>query len=127
MAKRVDAAKCDDWRRRLAKFDSSGLTVAEFCRREQISQARFYYWSKRIRRRDQPSGARPVMSRADDESESVEVFVGDSIRVRMPSGEPGDVADLIRHLQDVPHGVGKSATSSRFQRIELTHRSSAQR
>ena len=127
MAKRVDAAKRDDWRGRLAKFDSSGLTVAEFCRRENVSEARFYYWSKRIRRPDQPSGPRPVTSRADDQNESVEVLVGDSIRVRMPSDEPAAVADLIRHLQAATHGVGKSAASSRFQRIELTHRSATQR
>ena len=39
MAKRIDAAKCDDWRGRLAKFDASGLTVAEFCRRERVIQS----------------------------------------------------------------------------------------
>lgn len=134
MAKHVDAAKCDDWRGRLAKFDASGLTVAEFCRREQVSQARFYYWSKRIRRRGhsqtaptRPSGVGSATSRAEDETGAVEVLVGNSIRVRMPCGEPAAVAALVRHLQDLPQAVDTSAQASRFQRIELTQRPPAQR
>ena len=49
MAKRLDGVKRDEWRKRLRKFDGAGLTVVEFCRREHVSEASFYYWSKRIR------------------------------------------------------------------------------
>lgn len=34
----------DEWRALMAKFDSSGLGVAAFCRREAISAASFYRW-----------------------------------------------------------------------------------
>lgn len=127
MAIRFDGVKCDDWRARLARFDSSGLTIAEFCRREHVSPARFYYWARRIRQRDNSAGeainrsdACSVTSRAEATDEYVEVVVGDSIRVRMPAGQPDAVAALVRHLQDAPHTTGASAATNRFQRIELT-------
>jgi hypothetical protein len=132
MAKCSDGVKRDCWRSRLAKFDSSDLTVVEFCRREQVSQASFYYWSKRLREcKDSkvPAGGRadvgPMNSQVEVENKAVEVVVGDSIRVRMPGGEPAAVAALIRHLQDAPHTVDASEATTRFQRIELTHRSAA--
>ena len=127
MARSFDGAKRDDWRRRLAKFDSSGLTVVEFCRREQVSQASFYYWSKRIRDRDDArTGALNspdaclATSPRQTENDSVEVLVGDSIRVRMPAGEPAAVAALIRLLQKAAQTIDDTTTASRFQRIELT-------
>jgi hypothetical protein len=48
MARRFDRVKLDDWRRRLARFGSSVLTVAEFCRRERVSLASYCYWSRRL-------------------------------------------------------------------------------
>ena len=133
MAKRIDGVKCDDWRARLAKFDSSGLTIAEFCRRERVSPARFHYWARRIRQRDNSvaeainrSAGCSMTSRAEATDEYVEVVVGDSIRVRMPTGQPDAVAALVRHLQDPPQMAGDSAATSRFRRIELTGQPAAQ-
>ena len=127
MAISSNGAKRDDWRRRLARFDSSSLTVLEFCRREQVSQASFYYWSKRIRdrgdaktRKVNSPDACLATSPRQPENDSVEVLVGDSIRVRMPAGEPAAVAALIRLLQEAAQTTDDSTTASRFQRIELT-------
>lgn len=36
----------NEWRSLLARYDGSGLGVAEFCRREAISAASFYRWRK---------------------------------------------------------------------------------
>ncbi len=36
------------WRERLARHKESGLTVAEFCRREGVCGASFYQWRKRL-------------------------------------------------------------------------------
>lgn len=126
MARGLNGAKRDAWRRRLAKFDASALTVVDFCRREQVSQASFYYWSKRIPERDRSTtgglsrfDACTGASRSEEGSDCVEVFVGDSIRVRMPAGEPAAVAALVNQLQRAQR-ADASATTSRFQRIELT-------
>jgi len=126
MAKGFNGAKRDAWLRRLAKFDASGLTVVEFCRREQVSQAGFYYWSKRIPEHDrstigglQRSEAGTGAAPNEEGSDFVEVIVGDAIRVRMPAGEPAAVATLVHQLQRAQR-TDALATTSRFQRIELT-------
>ncbi len=112
MAKSFNGAKRDAWRRRLAKFDASGLTVVDFCRREQVSQASFYYWSKRSPGRDRSTtGGRPRSdagtkistgaARNEQGSGCVEVLVGDTICVRMPAGDPAAVAALVNQLQRI--------------------------
>lgn len=128
MAKGFDVAKWDAWRTRLATFDSQGGTVAEFCRREEVSQASFYYWARRIRHADNAMGetvhrSEPISltSQAEVINHWVDVVVGDSIRVRMPVAQPEAVATLVRLLQDAPHAASSPAATSRFQRIELTN------
>jgi hypothetical protein len=48
MGRRRNAALYAVWRRRWERFRNSGLTVAEFCRREGVSQPAFYQWRKRL-------------------------------------------------------------------------------
>lgn len=48
MTRTVDAAKAARWRERLSGWRKSGLSVAEFCRRERISEASFYQWRRRL-------------------------------------------------------------------------------
>jgi hypothetical protein len=124
MAKRVDSVKLEEWRRRLREFDGSGLRVAEFCRREHVSQASFYYWAKRIRQactgeataRAQRK-ASAAMSADEIGDDFVEVIVDDSIRVRISSNRLSDVVALVRDLQ--AGSVDDAMTTSRFQRIQL--------
>ncbi len=40
------------WRMVLAEFESSGLSVREFCRREKLGEASLYSWRREIARRD---------------------------------------------------------------------------
>lgn len=40
------------WRERLARFRVGDLKVAEFCRREGVSNASFYRWRRRLERRN---------------------------------------------------------------------------
>lgn len=126
MGKRIDGVKHEQWRKRFAKYDSSSLTVAEFCRREEVSEASFYYWAKRIResvqvkstvrRRSEVRPSAPVDEVPED---FVEVLVSDSIRVRMAPGRLDAVADLVGRLQELSLGADASMPTSRFQRIQL--------
>lgn len=124
MTKRVDGVKREEWRKRLGKFERSGLTVAEFCRREHVSQAGFYYWAKRIRQADRGKATQraqrkdsAAMSCDEVSDDFIEVIVGDSIRVRMPTARLGAVAALVRDLQQ--GSVDDAVTASRFHRIQL--------
>ena len=127
MARRLDSTKRDQWHRRFLKFDSSDLTVAQFCQREHVSQASFYYWSKRVRgsRRSKTihtasADDRPLAARNEQGDDCVEIVVDDAIRVRMSAAEPAAVASLIRQLQAASAASSPSPAGSRFQRIELT-------
>ena len=48
MGRGIDVARQEVWRRRLERFSSWSGTVAEFCRREGVTQASFYLWRKRL-------------------------------------------------------------------------------
>jgi len=50
MGRGIDVARHDSWRRRLERFSSWSGTVAEFCRREGVTQGTFYLWRKRLPR-----------------------------------------------------------------------------
>jgi hypothetical protein len=42
------AGEQQHWRERIEAQRSSGLSVIEFCQREGISKAGFYYWKRRV-------------------------------------------------------------------------------
>ena len=50
MGRRIDVARHEVWRRRLERFSGWSGTVAEFCRREGVTQGTFYLWRKRLPR-----------------------------------------------------------------------------
>jgi transposase len=50
MARDTDGTTAKRWRDRLARWRDSGLSVSEFCWREEVSPPSFYQWRKRLRR-----------------------------------------------------------------------------
>jgi transposase-like protein len=48
MGRSASAILRAQWRKRLGRFTRSQTTVAEFCRREEVSQAAFYQWRRRL-------------------------------------------------------------------------------
>jgi hypothetical protein len=90
MAKRFDRVKFEEWRRRLARFDSAGLTVAEFCRREQVSLASYYYWSRRVEESagpPLPAAEEPIDEPSHNHcaSAAIEVWLPGGVRVVVPA------------------------------------------
>src|ERR1700737_821551 len=47
-----DAAKELFWRRALARYVNSGLTIAEFCKKEGLERHTFFHWRDTIPERD---------------------------------------------------------------------------
>lgn len=123
MARGMRADKLGVWRQRLAKFSASGLSVAAFCRREDIAPARFYYWSRRVREAGLHIGRenRDIVSNHDREpttaDSSVEVCMGEDIKVCLP----GSDRELIKFvLSCLKPDSSTSDHNSAFQRIELS-------
>ena len=48
MARKMDLKLREEWRQRIKRQRKSGLTVAEFCRREGVSSASFYLWRQKL-------------------------------------------------------------------------------
>ena len=48
MSRALKESRRSVWQDRLARQVSSGLTVAEFCRREGVSAPSLYHWRKRL-------------------------------------------------------------------------------
>lgn len=66
------------WQMVLETFQSSGLSIRQFCRQEGLSAASFYSWRKRLTKADEP--------KADTEKASPsESF----IQVTLPTDKPG--------------------------------------
>ena len=62
MAKRSDPKREAFWRRVLRRRAKSGMTVAEFCVSENLTESAFYYWQRQIRRREAGSQAEQTES-----------------------------------------------------------------
>ena len=98
------------WRERLRQQAASGLTVAEWCRRNKVSDSLFHYWKGAIARRDggckqagrelaatpegEPVFARVVVvptaaepdSRASEAGVGIEIVLAGARRVRVGAG-----------------------------------------
>ena len=112
MAKRVrDGGKEQYWRKVLARWQSSGLSVRAYCELHRISLPSFYWWRREVSRRD---GARPrflpvrVVADAvatNGDSGAIEVVLANErcLRVR-----PGFDRDTLVRLLDVLEDGGKT-------------------
>ena len=49
MTRQVNQVLWDQWRQRIKRQRESGLSIAEFCRRENISAHGFYVWRRNLR------------------------------------------------------------------------------
>jgi hypothetical protein len=79
------------WRERLRRYERSGLTVAEFCDREDVSTASFYQWRRRLaemaaRPRPQGSVARQCSEVGPSFQQVTLSGVGGVVAIELPSG-----------------------------------------
>jgi len=99
MGRRIDAAAYAVWRKRWERFESSSLTVAEFCRREGVSQPTFYQWRKRLRRERGQAAPMVVREAGVPARAGTDVSGGPAAFVELALACPG-VVEL-----ELPNGV----------------------
>jgi len=101
MGRGVDRDKLAAWRRRLARHAKSGLTAAEFCRRERVSVSLWKYWRRRIERAALTPRVQPLSAGS---FRPVEVIPRRSVLVHFQGGAtleiPDDRVDLVRVVID---------------------------
>ncbi len=89
MFREVKSNKEEQWRARLARFQSSGMTVVEFCERERISSPSFYQWRKRLAAPNKGNSVSPtfVPVRLTPLASPVEIHLPNGARVCVPAGD----------------------------------------
>ena len=60
MARQVNQALWDQWRQTIARQHESGLSIAEFCRRENVPRQGFHVWKRKFRQKTSGAGAARV-------------------------------------------------------------------
>jgi len=92
MGRAVHRRKLALWRRRLARQEASGLTVAAFCRQERVSVSLWKYWQRQVER--EATGVsvsppvRPAMPFAP-----VEIFPRRPVFLRFPGGATMEIPE----------------------------------
>jgi transposase-like protein len=107
-----DAVKEAFWREALERHGASGLSVREFCHREQLAENLFYSWRRTIGERDgrsapmkrrpatSPTFAQAVVKAAAPGDSSVVVELAGGCRLRFSGPAVTEqLADLILALQ----------------------------
>ena len=86
------------WRRVMARHRESGFSIAEFCRRESISEANFYSWRRELRQRSSRRASLNEAAKQDRSSSSAVIpsilpvridpaaGASDSLRIHWPGG-----------------------------------------
>ena len=121
MARRQSDAKRSQWADRLRKQVTSGLSIAAFCRKHSISEARFYYWKRRLKNPEPSSNAKRRSPRSDTprfvQLHGASVSLTPCVEISVPSGA------LIRIPADnvaaIEAAVGVVATPSARSREDV--------
>ena len=93
MARNVNRALWEQWRQRIARQRGGKLSIAEFCRKEGVSQASFHAWKRKLH---ELQSAPPSLRRSAP------------VRPRT-AGQPGD----IRRERETRHSLMAAATTTR--------------
>ena len=106
--KQRDPAKEALWRKRLQRFASSGLSIREFCKREDVTESAFYAWRRTIGERDGAGNSEPafvpaVINGEAQHDEPLVLALTSGLELRVPPATPVErVAKLVRALQSQP-------------------------
>src|SRR5436305_12614665 len=82
--KRRDPARERFWRRTIRRQEKSGLTVRDFCQREDLKDWSFRWWRQELARRDQQSSSAPQRAQEAYPMEPAPAF----LPVRVVDQEP---------------------------------------
>ncbi len=97
MDRKAEGAR-DLWRQRIAAQEASGLTVAEFCRRNAVSRVGLFAWRRRLREGAAGvggAGAFGEVQAAPDPVAAIILELSGGVRLRLRAGFD---ADLLRQV-----------------------------
>ena len=96
----------EQWGKILLRWEESGLSCAEFCRREDIPQWRFFAWKRRVREKalaDRTGGEQsfvPVTFSSECAGCGIAVVLADGLRLELSCGfEENELARVVGALR----------------------------
>jgi hypothetical protein len=107
------------WRERIRRQEASGLSVEQFCAREDLTRSKFYAWKRRFRLADvaEPGSTLPapptflpvtvrVLPRSPEQPLPIEADLPNGIRLRIPTADPHLACRLLRAVvrNGMPYG-----------------------
>ena len=87
----IDLAKETFWREQLERQAASGLSIAAWCRQNQVAITSFHYWRRTLARRVQPNAAPQPESAILNPAAFVPVLVETALQAPLPK------TDLVIH------------------------------
>jgi hypothetical protein len=98
------------WVQVIRQFERSGSTQEAYAKERGIPLSTLQWWIYRLRREEKESSpllpVRVISSaalparRPDDDGTAIEVELGDTVRLRFPTGTaPGEIAELVAALR----------------------------
>lgn len=143
MAKQRDDQKRLAWEQRLARFRTSGATIAKFCERENVSVHTFHYWAKRLRAvvaeqksltpraaSERPTATKSVVRVGITDKDSTRIHVGWGAHAQISI--PADALEALACVLDWLHdsrghrSLGqRDQTSEAFQQLIVATRGKA--
>src|ERR1700693_1654667 len=99
-----DPRKEQHWRRLIELWQSSDLTVQDFCACHQLTPASFYAWRRELQQRDAANTFVPVRVLADDQpayGTPIEISLAGGRYVRVTPGfDPATLRQLLQVLEE---------------------------
>ena len=93
MGRGVDRKKLAEWQLRLARYERTALTAAEFCKQEQVSVSVFRYWQQRVEHADRNNGGLQPQRGQLPGFAAIEIIPRRSVFVRFPGGASLEIPD----------------------------------
>jgi hypothetical protein len=98
------------WREQIGTCESSGLSIAGYCRRHGVAVSQYHWWKRELKRRDSERGVTPsvfaevqMVSVAAAVSPLLEVIVANGRRIGVhPGFDASTLAAMVQVLEGMP-------------------------
>ena len=86
-----DGEREESWRRHIKSWETSGLTQAEYCKRNNLSKHGFTYWrykrqKKNERTRFLPVYPSPSITNSSKNNSGLKILIGERYRIEVEEG-----------------------------------------